>query len=232
MNVEGSRRASVVARAGSRYPLGLMRPRPRLRRGSPVMLAAANERCALITLRRNFVVVYVATVELTPLTAFAVFEQSTVSLFTRLAATYPALLGAPEIARAGTGSQPATVGGSSRRSNSCRANTPTMDSAGGRQAVGRFRGADNEVAVKGNKRAALVSRSQTRRLRGSERSEPRNLTRRRLFEHGERSERSEFDGGHEAEHCREPSAQPRAPVNEPRRLPAPGRNANHNRAKT
>jgi len=155
--------------------------------------------------------VYVATVELTPLTAFAVFEQSTVSLFTRLAslaATYPALLGAPEIARAGTGSQRATVCDVAPRLYSSRANTPTMDSAGGRQAVGRFRGAE------------------ARRLRGSERSEPRNLTRRRLFEHSERSERSEFDGGHEVEHCREPSAQPRAPVNEPRRLPAPGRSAN------
>ena len=53
-------------------------------------------------------------------------------------------------------------------------------------------------------------------------SAPRKHSHWRLFEHSERSERSEFDSGHKPEHHREPSALgPRARTHEPERVPAP-----------
>jgi hypothetical protein len=70
-----------------------------------------------------------------------------------------------------------------------------------------------------------VGSAEARRLRGSERSEPRRQTHWRLSERSERSERSEFASGHEAEHWKAPLAQPRARTPEPQRLPAPGRAA-------
>jgi len=186
------------ARAGSRYPLGLMSPRPRPEgRGFPVVLGL------------------VATVELTPLTdvrcartiaSESVYEARWRALPQALRSS--ALPKSPERVPAPSLQRSAAGRGACIR---CFAIAPTMDSAGGRQAVGRFRGAE------------------AHRLCGSKRSEPRKQTHCRLFEHSERSERSEFDSGHKAEHCREPSAQPRAPVNEPRRLPAPGRTATHDK---
>ena len=116
-----------------------------------------------------------------------------------------ALLGASNIAPAETGIQPGMVGGGAERLNFSVAEAPGWH----RQGTGR--------------RWGDVGSAEARRLCGSERSEPRELTRWRLSERSERSERSEFDSGHGAEHRREPSAQPRARTNEPLRTPAHAR---------
>lgn len=67
--------------------------------------------------------------------------------------------------------------------------------------------------------------AEKRSVRGGARSALRELTRRRLSERSEQSERSEFGDGHELEHRREPSPPARARTHEPGRVPACGRRA-------
>ena len=90
----------------------------------PSVLAPANERCALITLHRNFVVANRGRGR-TPFAPSSLWSnndrESVYEGSLREPPRFPVRLGHFQCARAGTGSQPVTVGGTALNSIPCHA---------------------------------------------------------------------------------------------------------------